>query len=225
MISTRRAIGGAVGVLVATAIARGLAMGAVAAALGADLASSDPAARRDGMLVAAGILGGTLVGGLALAWVAWPAPRAALALDRPALRDLVGWTLAAAALVALFEVASRLAGRPTLEPGWLEVYRTAPIALLAAALIATSIFEELYFRGLLQGALARTRLGATGAVALTALLFTATHAPGDLWRFADVFAGALLLGIGRARTGSSLTLMAAHVFGNLKVLAVLALAD
>jgi membrane protease YdiL (CAAX protease family) len=62
-----------------------------------------------------------------------------------------------------------------------------------------------------------------GAIAITALLFTAVHVPDDAWRFADVLASSVLLGVARARTGSSLTMMLAHVLGNLKVLVVIAL--
>jgi hypothetical protein len=222
-ITTRRALGGAVAVLVATAAARTIGIGATVAALGLDVESADPMVRRDGLLAGVGILAGTVVGAAVLAGVVRPAPRSALALERPGTRAIVGWTLVAAALIAAFDLGAWAIGRAPVEPSWVDAYRTAPVALLALALVATSIFEELFFRGLLQTALARTRLGVPGAVAITALLFTAVHVPDDAWRFADVLATSVLLGVARAHTGSSWTMMPAHVLGNMKVLVVLAL--
>ncbi len=43
----------------------------------------------------------------------------------------------------------------------------------------------------------------------------------DVWRFVEVLAGGALFGVARHRTGSSLTTMAPHVLGNLKVLVLL----
>ncbi len=208
------------GVLFATAITRTLAMAAVASAVGADVESSDPAVRHDGLLIGAGILAGSIVG---LGTVALLAPRALLGLVRPTPAQLALWLALGAALAAAFDVAAWALGRPLVEAAWVDAYRTAPVALLALALTATSIFEELYFRGFLQGALVRTRLGRAGAIGVTALLFALAHFPDDVWRFVDVLCAGILLGVARDRTGSTVPGMAPHVLGNLKVLVVLAL--
>lgn len=221
-LSLRRALGGAVLVLVATGIARMVAMSAAAAALGLNLESPRAEERGDGILIAVGILAGVLFGGALLAWVARPALRSALALERPTLRAFLGWTLVSLLLLFSVHGLGYLFGRPLAEPEWIDAYRTAPLALLGLALTLTSIFEELYFRGLLQTALTRTRIGAPGAVLATAVLFTAAHFPGNAFRFADVFLTALLLGVARRQSGSSLTMIPGHVLGNLAVLGVLA---
>ncbi len=221
-ISVRRALGGAVLVLVGTVAGRVVTMRAVAAASGVDAASASSVAQVQGVLLAAGILGGTSVGAALLGWIARPAPRATLALERPTAKAVVGWTLASLLLLVASRAGTWALGRPLVEPEWIDAYRTAPAALLALALVATSVFEELYFRGLLQTALARTRVGAVGAIAIPTLLFVAAHAPTDAFRFVDVLASALLLAAARATTGSSVTAMLGHVLGNLAILATLA---
>lgn len=221
-LSVKRALGGGVLVLVATLLGRMLAMGALSAALGIDPESADPAARRDGLLLGGGILGGCALGGLALFLVARPAPASALALARPSFRALVGWTAASLALGAGTRALGAALGQPLIEPAWIDAYRTAPAALLALALATTSIFEELYFRGLLQTALARTRLGVAGGIAIPALLFVAAHQPTDPFRALDVLASALLLALARHTSGSSLAAVPGHVLGNLALLALIA---
>lgn len=185
---------------------------------GAELESADPVARHDGLLVGAGILGGALFGALVLVVLA---PRPALAVVRPRPRDVGLWILAATLLVAAFDLAAWRLGRPLVEPAWADVARTAPPLLLPVALTVTSIFEELYVRGFLQSGLTETRLRAPGAIALTALLFTAAHAPHDAVRFADVLSAGVLLGVARWQSRSTIPGMIVHVIGNLKVLVFL----
>jgi membrane protease YdiL (CAAX protease family) len=209
-------------VVLASGLSRTLAMQGVAAAVGADLSSSEPLLRRDGLLLGWGILAGVLGGGGVLALGARPNPTSALALRRPTLGALLGWLMAAAVLVAATDVAAWLTQRPLWEPAWRDAYRTAPVSLLVVALVATSIFEELYFRGFLHTGLASTRLGARGAIAVTALLFAAAHFPQDAWRFLEVLASGVLFGLARHYSGSSLTTVLPHVLGNLKVLVMLA---
>jgi membrane protease YdiL (CAAX protease family) len=221
-LSLRRALVGGLAVLIAAALARAIAIAAVATVIGADLESADPALRHDGLLIGVGILAGAIAGGAALAIVVRDAPRA-LAMVPVAPRVVIAWLLAAIALVATVDVAAWLVGRPLLDAAWVDAYRTAPVPLLAIALVITSIFEELYFRGLLQGALASTRVGPAGGIAIVALLFTLAHFPGDPWRFADVLASSVLLGVARQVTGSTLPGMIPHVLGNMFVLVVLAL--
>lgn len=222
---TRRRAGlASIGVLLTTGLARTAAMLATATAVGADVASEDPVARRDGLLIGVGILGGVTAGGLVLAWLTRPAPEQVLAVARPAPLAALGWIVLLLAHGLLFDGISTLMGRPAIEPAWADAYRTAPVVLLVVALVATSIYEELYFRGLLQHTLAQSRIGVPGAIGAVALLFAIVHLPDDAVRFADVFSAGVLLGLARQQSGSTVPGMVGHVLGNLKVLAVLAAA-
>ncbi len=218
----RRAWLGSVGVLVATGLGRTIAMLGVAQAVGADLESSDPMQRRDGLLIGAGISGGVSAGGVVLAWLTRPAPRTVLALTRPQPLIAAGWVIALLVHGLVFDGLNALLGRPAIDPAWQDAFATAPLALLVVALTLTSIFEELYFRGLLQHTLAESRVGLPGAIGLVALLFAAVHMPDDVVRFADVLVAGVLLGLARAHSGSTVPGMIGHVLGNLKVLAILA---
>ncbi len=215
-----KTIGIGVGVVLAAALTRLAAMAAAARVSGADVESTDPVVRHDGLLVGCGILGGALAGMLVLLVLA---PRSSLALVRPRMRAVALWLGAAVLLVAGFDVVGHALGRPLVEAAWRDVFRTGPVWLLALALVATSVFEELFVRGFLQTRLAATRVGGGGAIAITALLFALSHAPRDVFRFADVLAAGVLLALARQRSGSTITSMIPHVLGNLKVLVVIAL--
>jgi membrane protease YdiL (CAAX protease family) len=210
-------------VLVATVVGRGAAMQAGAALFGADLGGATPEVRRDGLVLGLGLLGGSVTGGLALLVAARPDVRAALALRRPPLASAVLWLVVGSAPLGLFAGLAALTHRPWLDPSWVDVYRTGPAALLAVALVSASVFEELFLRGFLQGGLTSTRLGPAGAIAVTATLFSLLHLPTDAWRFFEVAASGVALGLARHLTGSSLTGVAPHVLGNLAVLMFLAL--
>jgi uncharacterized protein len=214
-ISWRRFGLGAFAVLFAAAVARTVAMTAVASVVGM---------QREGFILGAGILAGACAGLAVLLWVAAPARAELLGLKRVPLAGLLLWFLAGAALIGAVDLAASVLGRPLLPPEWVSAGKSAPPLLLPLALAVTSIFEELFLRGFFQGGLAKTRLGPWGALAVTALLFSALHFPQDAFRFADVFLGGTLLGLARHHTGSAYAGMAPHVAGNLKVLAMIALA-
>lgn len=199
----RWALGG-LAVLFTAGIARTAAMAGVGEA-------------RPGLAIGLGILAGAL-GGSAVLWaVSAPARAQLLALKRPTGLQVLAAFGAGAALTAGFDAAAHAMGRPLVAADWVTAVNTAPPVLLPAALILTSVFEELFIRGYLQG---DSKLG----IPLTALLFAALHFPEDAFRFADVFCSGLLLGVIRHRTGSTLPGMAPHLAGNLKVLVLIAAA-
>lgn len=214
-ISWRRFGLGAFAVLAAAGVVRTGAMAAVASAVGM---------QREGFILGAGILAGASAGLATLWWVTAPARAELLALKKVPPATLLLWLVAGVALIAAVDLAARLLGRPVLQPEWISAGKSAPLLLLPVALALTSVFEELFVRGFLQGALARTRLGPWGAIAVTALLFSALHGPQDAFRFADVFSSGVLLGLARHHTGSAYAGIAPHLAGNFKVLAMIAFA-
>ncbi len=98
-----------------------------------------------------------------------------------------------------------------------EGARPLAVDLLALALVP-AVAEELLFRGVLWGAV-RPRLGATGAVIVTAVAFGLYH--GSVYRFAPAAFGGLLLGVVRAASGSLWPALAFHFANNAGVIIAL----
>ena len=102
------------------------------------------------------------------------------------------------------------------------------LALVAFVIcVGAPLFEELFFRGLVQGRLVE-RLGAAPGIAVTSLLFGAAHlvAWQGPWTFAfawAVAAGGLVLGLMRHVSGQLGAPIAAHAFFNGQVLLIVAL--
>jgi membrane protease YdiL (CAAX protease family) len=124
-------------------------------------------------------LGGTAVGlGLFVAVLDVASVRAAL---RPTRAGVVAGAVAAAAMIAatygLYALVSREA--PGLANDTARLYArfdAGPPAWRASLLVPIVVGEEIVWRGLVQGALAR-RLGTTATVLVAALLYAAAHAP------------------------------------------------
>lgn len=140
-----------------------------------------------------------------------------LALQPVAVRTVWRWVGLAALLVAAAEGVTWLGGRPVVPEFMIEAYRSATWVPLfwAAIVVVGPLFEELFFRGFLFAGLQHSRLGARGAVLVTALLWSVIHTQYDLFEMAVIFAGGVLLGIARWRTGSTVTTLVLHMFWNL----------
>jgi membrane protease YdiL (CAAX protease family) len=101
----------------------------------------------------------------------------------------------------------------------------AIIVLAAAACIGAPIFEELFFRGIVQSVL-RTNLGAGAAIVVQAALFGCAHyqlgmtADEALIRIMSIATVGLFLGLLRQRTGRLGAGMAAHGMYNLLIVII-----
>ena len=95
-----------------------------------------------------------------------------------------------------------------------EGARPLVVDLLALALVPAAA-EELMFRGVLWGAV-RPRIGATGAIVVTAIAFGLYH--GSIYRFAPAALGGLFLGVARALSGSLWPALAFHLANNAAVI-------
>ena len=153
----------------------------------------------------------TFLGVLALTWVALQMERLPLAtigldLDRRWGREFLAGVLAGAAFILVMAWLVQLASGCT----WARDVRTGPGRLAAGAwlYLAVAASEELLFRGYLFQRLARG-LGASPALGLTALLFTAMHwdNPGmtgatRAWASLNITLASVLLGLCWLRTRS-----------------------
>ncbi len=94
-----------------------------------------------------------------------------------------------------------------------SILLTSPVLILAVPVI-----EELLFRGFLYKGLRHSRLGATGAITLTAAVWALSHTQYDGWGMTVIFGLGLYLGTIREWTGSSYVTTIVHAINNLLAL-------
>jgi membrane protease YdiL (CAAX protease family) len=87
--------------------------------------------------------------------------------------------------------------------------------VLIGVMVIAPIAEELVFRGFLFRALADSRLGAAGAIVITALVWASLHTDKSWLGMAAIFFAGLAWGWLRWRTQSTLTTIAVHGLNNL----------
>ena len=88
---------------------------------------------------------------------------------------------------------------------WISLAVTAPIC------------EEIIFRGFLMRGWSESRIGASGAIMLSSLLFTAIHVQYNLPTLATVFGLSLVFGVMRWRSGSTALTILLHMVWNVSV--------
>jgi membrane protease YdiL (CAAX protease family) len=110
-----------------------------------------------------------------------------------------------------------LLDRPIIPEFMLRAYETAYFVplLWLAIVIAAPLAEELFFRGFLFESVRYTRLGVTGAVVITSLLWAVIHLQYGPYEITTVFILGLILGVARLITGSIYTPIVMHGLVNL----------
>ena len=143
--------------------------------------------------------------------------RSYLGLGPVAGKELARWLIATLVIVVQTDLVLYLVKGELLPAEWVAIYRSAqsPTLFWLALVVATPVFEELLFRGFVFAGIHASRLGAVGAVGITALVWTMAHGQSDPLEFAVIFIIGLALGIARLRTGSILVTMAMHMLVNL----------
>lgn len=191
-----------------------------------DPLAENAAPRIDGFLLAMGVLGASLMGGLALLFfVRKRAPLPTLRLTEWNAKHLALGLLASLLLALVFD-AARYAMTGDASPPWMDTYgAVTSTPLLALALVAVApVFEECLFRGFLQPGLTDSKLGPIGTIAILAILFTLAHRPSDLMSALEPLAAGVLLGVVRHQTKSTTTCIAMHAFSNLLGIVTFAIA-
>jgi membrane protease YdiL (CAAX protease family) len=139
-----------------------------------------------------------------------------LALRSPPPRVYLLWFLLTSAYVAINDLILVALGRPIVPEFQLEMWRSiSPVACFVFVVVLAPLLEEVVFRGFLLIGLRRSRLGAWGAVVLTALLWAVIHTQYGWYEIAILFAVGLVLGYARLRHKSLLLPIAMHAFQNL----------
>jgi membrane protease YdiL (CAAX protease family) len=144
-------------------------------------------------------------------------PREYLRLVAPAGKDMLHWLAVAALIVAMTDLVVYRVKGELLPAEWIAIYRSvqSPLLFWIALVIATPVFEELFFRGFVFAGILASPLGRTGAVLITALLWTWVHQELDPLEFAIAFLIGTTLGIARLRTQSLFVPIAMHMLYNL----------
>ena len=89
-----------------------------------------------------------------------------------------------------------------------------PALFWIATIIFAPLFEEVFFRGFLFEGFRYSRMGATGAVIVTSLVWAGFHMQYGLFQIASIFVLGIILGIARYRTGSIWAPLIMHVLNN-----------
>jgi uncharacterized protein len=140
--------------------------------------------------------------------------RDVLALTPPSPTTLAVWVAAFAVLVAFEALVERLLGFPPARP-WEGHYYTAELLVrLAGIVLVAPVAEELIFRGAVFSRLARTGLGPSGAIAVTAAIFAMLHLQYGSGHMGLILVDGLFYGLARAKTGSVLVPLVCHMMGN-----------
>jgi HAD superfamily hydrolase (TIGR01509 family) len=133
-----------------------------------------------------------------------------LRMVRP--KQFLLWSLGIFAMVILSDGVTRLIRRPIVPESMFDAYKTAGFLPLFwfALVVAAPLAEEILFRGFLFEGILHSRLGAKGAIFLSALSWASIHLQYDWYGIATIFVAGLFLGYVRFKTGSILVTMWLH---------------
>lgn len=176
----------------------------------------------NGDIVAVMLLLGSPCGALAVVAVValrrGPSLRRYLALKPVATGTLLNWCLT----VVVLEVAGNLAIAPFQSEHsdavrfMTELYSSAtiPVLLWLGVIVVAPVFEEVLFRGFMFTGLARSRMGVSGAIFVTSLLWALIHMQYDPLVVGMLFLFGIALGAARQVTGSLYVPIAMHMAWN-----------
>jgi membrane protease YdiL (CAAX protease family) len=140
-----------------------------------------------------------------------------LGLRTPSRRAVGKWLLILAALICCSDLLSLLLGRPIVPEIMIRVYKTSysPLLLYLALFVMAPVFEEVFIRGCLFRGIRHSRLGASGAILITALVWAGLHLEYDIHDMGTIFAMGIALGFARLMTGSTTVTIVMHAFANI----------
>ncbi len=137
-----------------------------------------------------------------------------LGIVRPVLKPAAFWFALYIVWMLTTDLVMHWRGPWNFTP-WLQV----PIAMVIVRVLAVAVFgpvaEELIFRGFLYSRLARTRLGAIGAIVSCAAIWAAMHYTYSAGMIAVIFVAGWLLGAARLQSKSVIVPILMHIVWNL----------
>lgn len=145
-----------------------------------------------------------------------PSVREYLCLRLPGWKIFAVWILITLLFEALYAALSYLLDYTAAIEFWVKLLQTGPPMLLVivSVVVMAPIFEEIFFRGFMFSGIKESRLGARGAIIITALTWSVIHFQYDLYTIATIFVLGIVLGIARLRTNSLYITIAMHATVN-----------
>ncbi|MFC1933167.1 lysostaphin resistance A-like protein, partial [Chloroflexota bacterium] len=147
--------------------------------------------------------------------------RSATVVEYLGLRPITGMTILVtlaitAGFMILSEGLSISLERPVPE-FMVDVYNTSvwPALLWISIVIFAPAFEETFFRGFLFEGFRRSRIGISGTIGLTALVWALSHVQYGTYEIVTIFVMGIILGIVRLKTGSLWSTLLMHALYNL----------
>jgi hypothetical protein len=175
----------------------------------------------NGLLIAVAIFASAIVG-LALIVVFVKVRRGVPIIEYLGLRRISKKTVfvllaIVVGLVALSEGLGLLLGGSDNSAFDIDIYRTSvwPALLWVSVVILAPAFEETFFRGFLFVGFRQSRLGAIGAIGLTALFWALLHIQYDAYGMVTIFVMGIVLSTVRLKTGSLWSPLLMHSVWNL----------
>jgi len=140
-----------------------------------------------------------------------------LCLNRTGWKELSKWSLILFLFIVCSDTLTFFTGR-SIVPDWMvTTHKTAYFTplLWLALLVAVPLSEEVFFRGFLFKGIENSRIGPTGALIITSLVWSVAHTQYDAYGIASLFVGGLLLGWARLKSNSIYIPIAMHTLMNL----------
>lgn len=135
-----------------------------------------------------------------------------LGLKFVSIKQMAGWIL----LFFVFSVTSNLVASYFQQDMVTDFARnlyesSSNLYLLGfAVVVAAPLFEEIFFRGFMLFGISRSRFGVTGAILITAVIWTAVHAQYDWYIRTNILMIGILFGYARHKSGSLLPSLTMH---------------
>ncbi len=129
----------------------------------------------------------------------------------------LAWLGIVGVVLVLFHLLSMLFEPQNVAGMYLELYETSvyPVIFWLAVVVMAPLFEEIFFRGFMFRGIAASRLGAPGAVLITAFTWAVVHAQYDAFLISYIFVLGILFGVARARQRSVYLTIGLHAVVNL----------
>jgi len=146
-----------------------------------------------------------------------------LGLHFPERRYVLLGLLSLAIIIPLVDLVSWLAGYAVTPSFVIDIYRSARDAgglllLMVALVVAAPLVEEVVFRGFLLPGLAASRLGASGAILLTSVIWALLHAQYQPFYLLQIVVLGVVFGWLRLKSGSTALTILLHGLLNLAAL-------
>ncbi len=139
-----------------------------------------------------------------------------------ALRAITGKTIlvllaVTVGLIIVTDALTFIFNKSDIPQFMIDAYRTStwPVIFWVALIFLAPLFEETFFRGFLFEGLRQSRIGNSGTICLTALIWSLIHFQYDMYAMTTIFALGIVLGTVRLKTGSLWGPCLMHAFWNL----------